>query len=221
MMDLLAVLLPVLLADIMNPVLFGFMVYAAGTKSPITASSAALLGHTLTYFTFGFILAPGIEKLTARMATPHSMDYVIGLVIGLILIWVAYISSRDKQPSKPMEPGNLSPIKAFGIGSFINFIGIPFALPYFAALGQILKANLTTLDSVLVLIAYNLGYAVPFMVIPILVAATGDASRDLLKDINSKVETISSYLMPIILGMLGLTMVVDSLIFFYKGKGLF
>ena len=120
-----------------------------------------------------------------------------------------------------MEPGNLSPIKAFGIGSFINFIGIPFALPYFAALGQILKANLTTLDSVLVLIAYNLGYAVPFMVIPILVAATGDASRDLLTTINSKVETISSYLMPVILGMLGLAMVLDSLLFYITRKGLF
>jgi len=42
--------------------------------------------------------------------------------------------------------GGLTPVKAFGLGAVINFVGIPFALPYFAALNQILKADLTIID---------------------------------------------------------------------------
>jgi len=59
----------------------------------------------------------------------------------------------------------------------INFIGIPFALPYFAAIDQILKANLATGDTLVLLVAYNPVYAPPFLVVPILVAALGERSR--------------------------------------------
>jgi len=44
----------------------------------------------------------------------------------------------------------LTPLTAFGFGAVINLIGLPFALPYFAALDQILKADLTVTDSVTV-----------------------------------------------------------------------
>jgi hypothetical protein len=43
MLDLWAVLIPILLADIVNPVLFAFMVYAVGTDRPLGNSIAALL----------------------------------------------------------------------------------------------------------------------------------------------------------------------------------
>lgn len=46
MLGLWAVLSPMLLADVVNPVLFAFMVYAVGTERPLGNSISALLGHT-------------------------------------------------------------------------------------------------------------------------------------------------------------------------------
>jgi len=55
MLQLWAVLIPILLTDIVNPVLFAFMVYAVGTDRPVSNSIAALLGHTAAYLTFGLV----------------------------------------------------------------------------------------------------------------------------------------------------------------------
>lgn len=220
MMDIWTVLAPILLADVVNPVLFGFIVYAAGTKLPVVTSSAALLGHTLAYFSVGVVLAPGIEFLSDRLSNPHRIDFVISLIVGLLLVWAAIVSFQNKNPQKT-EFVNLSPVKAFGLGAIINFVGIPFALPYFAALGQILKADFSTIDSVFVLLGYNLLYALPFMTVPFLVIVMGDASRSLLKEINTRVESVGSYLMPVILGLMGLALVLDALLFFITRNGLF
>lgn len=60
MLDLWAVLIPILLADVVNPVLFAFMVYmvyAVGTDRPLSNSISALLGHTAAYLSFGIVLA--------------------------------------------------------------------------------------------------------------------------------------------------------------------
>ena len=115
----------------------------------------------------------------------------------------------------------LTPLKSFTIGAIINIIGLPFALPYFAALDQILKAELTVTSSVIVLVGYNLLYALPFLVVPVLVMMMGENSRPVLARVNEKVDRVSAYLMPLMLGFVGMALVLDALLYFTNGKGLF
>jgi len=222
MLDLWAVLVPILLADVVNPVLFAFMVYAVGTDRPFGNSIAALLGHTASYLGFGIALAFAFDAITNWLANPKPIDYGIGLVIGVLLLWVAWrIRGGDKQKKQETQVERLGPLKAFGIGAVINIIGLPFALPYFAALDQILKADLTVTDSVIAITGYNLGYALPFLVVPVLALVLGDRSRPLLARINEKVDRISAYLMPLMLTLVGIALVLDAVRFFAVGKGLF
>ena len=67
-MNNLGILLPILLSDVLNPVLFTFMVYAAGSKRPVVTSSMMLLGHTASYMVCGVILAYSLEQLSTRLA---------------------------------------------------------------------------------------------------------------------------------------------------------
>lgn len=53
----------------------------------------------------------------------------------------------------------------------------PFVLPYLAAVSRIIEANLTVNESVAMLAAYNLGYALPFTIVRVLVLAMGDRAR--------------------------------------------
>lgn len=222
MLDLWAVLIPILLADIVNPVLFAFMVYAVGTDRPLGNSIAALLGHTAAYLGFGIALAFAFDAITNWLANPKPIDYGIGLLIGVLLLWVAWrIRGGDKQEKQETQVERLAPLKSFGTGAVINIIGLPFALPYFAALDQILKADLTVTDSVMVITGYNLGYALPFLVVPVLAVALGDRSRPVLARINEKVDRISAYLMPLMLTLVGIALVLDAIRFFAVGKGLF
>jgi len=222
MSDLWTVLFPILLADVVNPVLFAFMVYAVGTERPLTNSTAVLLGHTATYLSFGIALGFAFETIAERLANPKSVDFGLGLLVGLLLLWVAWRSSRADKNQKS-EPGveRLTPLKAFGIGAVINIIGLPFALPYFAALDQILKADLSVTDSVLTLMGYNLAYAAPFVVVPALSLLMGEKSRPLLARINERVDRVSAFLMPLMLFLVGAAMVADAVRYFAVGEGLF
>lgn len=155
-------LAPILLADVVNPVLFAFMVFAVSTQRPVINSTAILLGHTLAYFSAGIVIALGLERITVRLANPHHIDFIISLVVGILLLWVAFLSSKKKYKQQNKENTDLTPLKALGLGAVVNFVGIPFALPYFAALDQILKADFTVAEALIVLASYNLFYALLF-----------------------------------------------------------
>ena len=64
MTDLFAVLVPILLVDVLNPVLFAMLVFAAGSGRPVGNSSAVLAGHTLAYFVAGVAIAHGMEQIS-------------------------------------------------------------------------------------------------------------------------------------------------------------
>jgi cytochrome c biogenesis protein CcdA len=210
------------LADVVNPVLFAFMVYAAGTERPLANSTAVLLGHTASYLIFGIALGFAFEAIAERLANPRSIDFSVGLVIGLLLLWAAWRSSRaDKTEKSETRVERLTPLKAFGLGAIINLIGLPFALPYFAALDQILKADLSVTGSVLAVTGYNLAYAAPFLVVPALTLLLGDKSRPLLARINERVDRVSAFLMPLMLFLVGAAMVADAVRYFAVGEGLF
>lgn len=222
MLELWVILTPILLADVVNPVLFAFMVYAVGTDRPLSNSISALLGHTAAYLSFGIILALFFNIIKTGLANPKPVDYIISLIVGILLLWVAW-RSRSKTADKKDKPQveELTPLKSFTIGAIINIIGLPFALPYFAAVDQILKAELTVTSSVIVLVGYNLLYALPFLVVPVLVMMMGENSRPVLARINEKVDRVSTYLMPLMLGFVGMALVLDALLYFTNGKGLF
>ena len=162
------ILLPILLSDILNPVLFTFMVYAAGSKRPVATSSAMLLGHTASYMTFGVILAYSIESLSTRLANPQSIDFAIEFVVALALLWLVLRTRKDKGKSPDEQTPDFTVWKAFTFGALVNIIGIPFAVPYFAAIDQLLKSGLDTSGMIAWLVLYNAAYALPFMLVPLL-----------------------------------------------------
>ena len=102
-----------------------------------------------------------------------------------------------------------------------NFIGIPFAVPYFAAIDQILKTDFSTVQVVISLVAYNLVYALPFALVPVLSAVMGERAKPVLARINAVMDKISGFLMPLMLGLIGLALLADALSYFFRGIPLF
>lgn len=220
-MDNWGILLPILLSDVLNPVLFTFMVYAAGSKRPVTISSAMLLGHTVAYMTCGVILAYSIEKLSARLANPQTIDFVIELIIASALLWLVVYSRKDKGKRPDETTPEFTIWNAFVFGAVINIIGIPFAVPYFAAIDQLLKSDLDTIGVFTALGFYNAAYALPFLLIPLLTAIMGDRSKPILARVNSFMEKAGDIIMPLLLLAIGLALLLDSVWFFTLGESFF
>lgn len=220
-MDNWGIILPILLSDVLNPVLFAFMIYAAGSKRPVATSSAMLLGHTAAYIGFGVILAYGIEQMSTRLANPKSIDFVIEFVIALALLWLVLRTRKDKGKRPDEQTQELTIPKAFMFGAVVNLIGIPFALPYFAMIDQLLKSGFDTTGMIIGLVLYNLAYALPFLLIPLLTAIMGDRSKPILARVNGWMEKASDIIMPLLLLVIGLALLLDSVWYFVRGESLF
>jgi len=200
--------------------LFALMVVAVSTNRPIANSTAFLAGHTAAYFVSGIVIALGINRITDRFDHPLPVDFVIELFIGLLLLW-ASLASRNGKASEDKSPGReLTPMYCFGYGAIINFIGVPFALPYFAAVDQILKANLSVELSLTAIAFYNLAYSLPFLLVVILVAVTGDSSKQVLDKINKVLIGLVDRFMPVILFLLGIALTADAFAYLISGEAL-
>jgi len=220
MSDLLAVVFPILLVDVLNPVLFAMLVFASGSKRPVANSIAMLAGHTLAYFIAGIAVAMGMEQMSHRLANPQRIDYVVSGLVGIGLLLLALPTKRQGAPTATEPQRELSPVKCFGTGAVINFVGIPFALPYFAAVDQLLKAELTVAGSLTMLSVYNLCYAAPFAVVPMMVAISGERAKPLLERLNGFIGKASELLMPWLFAVLGLALLADCIAYFHRGTGL-
>jgi len=220
MLTLLPTLIPILLVDVLNPILFAILVFAAGSTRPVANSSAILIGHTLAYFFAGIAVSLSINQIAERLAKPEPIDFVLSAIVGVGLLWMVVRTKKSGAPVASEPEWELTPAKCLGFGAVVNFIGVPFALPYFAVVDQILKADFSTTDSLVSLAIYNACYALPFLVVPAAVAIFGDSAKPLLEKINDFLARASDSLMPWMFGLLGLALLADSIAYFLRGDGL-
>ena len=76
------------------------------------------------------------------------------------------------------------------------------------------------IEKIFSLSVYNALYAAPFLLVPLAFAAFGSSMLPLLELVSQLVERASAYLIPAVLGLLGLALVTDALLFFVRGEGL-
>ena len=228
MTDLWTIGSAILAVDVANPVLLAVVVIAVASERPYAMSLAVIAGHTVAYFAAGVLVLYGLADLLARVfapvivrfSNPQTIDYVISVLVGLGLLWVALRWKVD--PPNPVENPPVeslpSVVGAFGYGAVVNFIGIPFALPYFAFLSALMRAD--GIEPVVPLAIYNIGYAAPFLLLPLGRAVFGTAILPLLNKVDGFVAKYSAYIMPVILGLGGLFLIADAGLYFVTGIGL-
>ena len=221
MIELLAVLFPILLVDVLNPTLFAVLVFAAGSSRPIANSVAMLLGHTLAYFAAGVLISYGLDAIANRLANPQQIDFAVGAVVGALLVWSFWSMRRNEQGEVDEPTWELTPAKCLGFGVIVNFIGIPFALPYFAAVQTIASSDLSLMGALLVLVIYNLGYASVFAVVPLLAAIMGERGKPVLERINELLLKASDAVLPWLILVLGLYLLLDAGLYFAAGEPVF
>ena len=145
--------------------------------------------------------------------------------MGIMLFWLALRCFKKEDPRKKEkeygEAETLKTLSAFWIGASINLIGLPFAIPYFAAIDQILKSDLNWFPAVIALLIYNLLYILPFFVLIIIRYIYKEKSDQLFAVINEKMEKMGNVILPLILIIIGSGLIVDAIMYFSTGTSLF
>lgn len=225
MLSLIVILIPILLTDIVNPVLLAAVIFALGSKKPLLNANAVLFGWLILYFIAGIILALGLESISEFLANPRPIDFYIETVVAILLLWLAFRCFKKEDPRKKQkdfgEADNLKTSSAFWMGVSINLIGLPFAIPYFAAIDQILKSDFEWFPALVLLLIYNLLYILPFALLLIIRLIYKEQSDGLFSSINAKMEKIGDVLLPIIMILISLALLTDAGMYFITSKPLF
>ena len=173
MIELLAILMPIALLDSLSviPVAMVPLIFLLSGPRPVAGSFAFIAGIFLTYFLFGILLLFGLDAVFDNLAVrfvewwnkePDLGEMVLQIIIGLVLIFFGHriCSTRGK---KRADKGSVSmtPSQAFTLAAVFNLSGTWGALPYFAAIAQILKADFSTGNMLTALVFYNLVFALP------------------------------------------------------------
>ncbi len=227
MTTLIGYLIPIVIADIVNPVLLAAVVYALASRRPYATSLSVLAGWFTVYLLAGVILAETIDWIAARLASPGPIEFSVQLVVGVLSLWAGFEAVRSSSPPKRAarktefnESSSLGVGAAFILGASINLIGLPFAVPYFAAVNQIVKADPEYVTGLFVLILYNLLYILPFLAVIVVQAIFREQSRPLLDWLSAWMDRIGNVLLPGLLLLLGGVLFLDALVYFITGAPL-
>ena len=99
-------------------------------------------------------------------------------------------------------------------------VGMPGALPYFAALDQILRADASATGAVLALLWYNAVFLLPLVLVPVLSLVLGARSQPFFDAVSRFSEVWGRRLIAAALLLLGGLLVADGLGWFL-GRPLF
>jgi len=211
------VLFPILLADAINPVLLAGVLYGLGSHRPMINSWMIILSFFVSYFLSGVAIALVFEEIVEIFHLPHGFDYAIEFVVALLLIAIGWsqLRSGDTHPEERLKhESSMSLWDAGMLGLQVNFVGLPFAIPYLAAIDQILKAQISAAASVVVLLVYNILYVSPFVAMIAIKWCFGEQSKPILEGFNRWMHTLSVKYLPWIFFVLALLLLEDCISFF-------
>ncbi len=221
MIEVILTLTPISLIDSLSLLPFAVVVLAvllSGPK-PYVAATSFLLGIFLSYFAAGVVIAWGlgavIDRVTAALVhwfkNPSATDYILSMVIGVALIALGYRwanARRVKAEQKKASPG-MTPAQAFGVGAGATIAGVWGALPYFAAIDQILKANLSYGESAIALAYYNVVFVSLGAVLIPVKAFLGPRADAMFETVNRLIAVWGKRVLIAAMLVLGAVMVAD------------
>lgn len=229
--DIWVVGIPILLVDVVSPVLLAATALALTGNRPIANSCALILGHTLAYFVMGILivyglaefLIPVVDFVVKGFVDPTRINFIIGFVLGLVLLALAVRVSTSAEMEKQSVRSEVNQHKegvlpSFMMGATLCVVGMPFAVPYFGFINEMFRFNVQSKP--LGLLIYNLLYALPFALMPLAYALMGKSVVDKLKALNKFISTTASWFVPLLFGVLGLAFIIDAIKYFLTGSGI-
>ena len=213
MAQLLIILLPILIADVINPVLLGGTIYTLGSRHPYVNTVAMLLGFFVTYLIAGLIIAVSLETLIDTFHIPLYFDYILELIVAGLLFYFAWKQYRqgDQHPEKKLKHDEKMTLwQSIRLGIQVNVVGLAFAIPYLAAIDQILKVEISVTATFFVLLLYNIVYVLPFALLIVIRRIYHSESTAIFETINLWMHRVYEKYMPIIFLMIGILLVEDA-----------
>ncbi|UCD24721.1 MAG: GAP family protein [Gemmatimonadota bacterium] len=221
MIALLYALTPISLIDSLSLLPFAAVALAvllSGPK-PYVSSISFLFGILLSYFASGILIVFGLSEILRRVTeaivhwfnNPRAIDYILSMIVGVALILLGYrwaIARRKRAERKEVSAG-MTPGAAFLMGAGATIAGIWGALPYFAAIDQIMKADVSFVEGLVALGYYNIVFVSLATALVVTRAVMGQSADIVFETVNRLFEVWGKRVLVALMIVLGSVMLAD------------
>ena len=222
---LLSSLVAIAALDSLNPTATAIQVFLLSTPKPIARSIAFVVGVFTAYWAVGLLITLGLGEAIAALvnqvslALPSSI-YGLQFLLGVVLLVIGWKLNSFEQRKTERRPKKLTLTSTFVLGLAVTIWESPTALPYLAAIQQIVRANLDWLSIIAILGLYNLIFVFPLIVLLGIYILLQGRSTALLHRINRAIEQWGPRILRVVLIVLGAALVLDSVAYTF-GRPLF
>ena len=189
-----------------------------GGSRPIAGAAGFLAGIFAVYAGAGFLLLVGFDALFDAVGPslsrwwnqPNTPELILQIIVGGLMLGFAWRLAKSRQSrGRPDLPEAISPASAFVLGGGLTVVGLPGALPYFGAIDQILRADLSIVASVAALVFYNVVFLTPLATLLVVRLLFPAHSGAIFGRVASLAERWGRHLIVLILLGVGLVLVAD------------
>jgi cytochrome c biogenesis protein CcdA len=206
---LLLTLLLLALADCLNPTLFAIQIYLLTTPEPAPKGLAFALGVFTSAMLGSSVLVFGLWRwILLGLNTFSGWTFLLQRLLGLLLLGLGLLPHRLFQTAP-------KPVKKLGLGMTF-FAGMMAtasdvtALPLLVATEQLTQAKLGWWQNLLILMAYNIIYASPLLLMVILFQRYGQKLMPRFQQFNAWINRIFPWLLRALTAAVGLLLLVAS-----------
>ena len=182
------------LPDSVNPSLILAALYLAAGPHPRRRTAAFAATAFAVTFAGGLVVALGLGDLILSIVPKpgHTLKYSlilaagVVLLIGAVVIWAlrdTLARRTSPQAEKARAPGG----SAVLLGAGIAGVELLSAFPYFAAIALIAGSSVSQAEKLLLLVFYNVIYALPVIAIAVVCAVMGSRAEGLLARMRVRV----------------------------------
>lgn len=222
MTQLLLVLTPIGLLDAISiaPLASVPLLAILGGRARLRNSLALILGLFVPYMGLGVILLLGLSTIIGAVNArfeqwlhdPDALDMMLQLGVGLVMLSFGFKLERSRENEDDRGAGeDIGLGQAFSVGFVLTLVGLPGALPYFAAISEILRADLDVAGSLLALGWYNVVCSLPLWAIVVLRIVLGERSDAVFRALGAFLTRWSHRIIVTGLIVLGFLLVIDAM----------
>lgn len=227
MSELLIILTPVALLDSLSilPVCLVPIIILLTSERPVFFTSIFFLGILIVYLPFGLLLIFGFNLVIESAGQwishwlrqePNSIELILQILIGLALIALGYqIAKKHTQKLEEQPSIRITARMTFTFSALLMLSGLWGALPYFAAVDQILRAELSALQMSVAVLYYNLIFISPLLIIFVIGYIIGPGAKRILEKLVAWLLHYGKRLITIALYILGVILITDAIGWFF------
>ena len=222
MTELLAILTPIALLDSLSiiPVCIVPLIILLTSPRPYLYTLMFLLGLLVVYIPFGLLLSFGLDTTFNAIGQaigdwlkqdPAAIELVFQFIIGIGLLILGYqIAKKHTQKLEQQPEIKVTASISFTFSAILMLTGLWGALPYFAAIDQILRAELKATQMFLSILYYNLIFVLPLIILFIIGIILGPNAKSLLEKFVTWLLRFGKFVITLALYLLGIALMVDA-----------